>query len=87
MLILFWGGVFGFFGCTACGILIPQPVMEPTAPTVQAQGLNHGTTREVAKRCCSIQFATICWFPSSCREQHPRKEQVENELSVKWHAT
>ena len=35
--------------CVACGILpgIPWPGIEPAPPTVEAQSLNHWTTREV----------------------------------------
>ena len=29
------------------GVLVPQPGMEPTAPALAAQSLNHWTTREV----------------------------------------
>ena len=30
-----------------CGILVPQPGIEPTPPAVEAQSLNHWTTSEV----------------------------------------
>ena len=32
--------------CTACGILVPQPEMEPLLPAVDMQSSNHQTTRE-----------------------------------------
>ena len=32
---------------TACGILVPQPEIEPAPPAVEARSLNHWTTREV----------------------------------------
>ena len=32
--------------CTACGILVPQPGIEPASPAWEAQSLNHWTTRE-----------------------------------------
>ena len=40
---------FGFFGprCTACGILVPRPGIEPKPPALAAQSLNHWTAREV----------------------------------------
>ena len=44
---------FFFFGllvwphCAACGILVPQPGIEPVPPAVEAQSLNHWTAREV----------------------------------------
>ena len=30
-----------------CGILVPQPGIEPTPPAEEAQSLNHWTAREV----------------------------------------
>ena len=33
--------------CTACGILVPSPGMEPMPPAVEARSLNHWTAREV----------------------------------------
>ena len=38
-----------FFWCVACGILVPQPEIEPTPPAVEAQSLTHWTTRKVPK--------------------------------------
>ena len=34
---------------TACGILVPQPGIEPTSPAVEAQNLNHWTTSKVPR--------------------------------------
>ena len=34
----------------ACGILVPQPGIEPVPPAVEARILNHWTTREVPKQ-------------------------------------
>ena len=33
--------------CAACGILVPYPGIEPSAPSLEAQSPNHRTTREV----------------------------------------
>ena len=33
--------------CAACGILVPQPEVEPVAPALEARSLNHWTAREV----------------------------------------
>ena len=33
----------------ACGILVPRPGIEPVPPAVEAQSLNHWTTREILK--------------------------------------
>ena len=39
---------FFFWPCrTACGILFPQPGIEPMCPVVEARSLNHWATREV----------------------------------------
>ena len=35
----------------ACGILAPQPGIEPVPPEVEARSLNHWTTREVPEFC------------------------------------
>ena len=35
------------FGHITCGILVPQPEIEPETPALEAQSLNHWTTREV----------------------------------------
>ena len=35
--------------CVACGILVPQPGTKPAPPAVEAQSLNHWTTREVPR--------------------------------------
>ena len=35
-----------FFGSEACWILVPRPGIKPTSPAVEAQALNHWTTRE-----------------------------------------
>ena len=45
--------VFFFFfflqHLSACGILVPLPRIEPLTPAMEAQTLNHWTTREVPK--------------------------------------
>ena len=33
--------------CMACSILVPQPGIKPVPPALEAQSLNHWTTREV----------------------------------------
>ena len=44
--------VFFWLHCWACGILVPQPGIEPTSPAVEAWSLNHWTTREVPSVFC-----------------------------------
>ena len=39
----------------ACGILVPQPGMEPGPPALGAWSLNHWTTREVPSECFLYQ--------------------------------
>ena len=39
--LIFW------LPCMACGILVPQPGMELSAPALEAQSLNHWTAGEV----------------------------------------
>ena len=37
-----------FWPCyVACGILVPQPGLEPGAPPMEVQSLKHWTTREI----------------------------------------
>ena len=38
-----------FFGCTASGILVPQPEIELASPAVEVQSLNYWTAREAPK--------------------------------------
>ena len=49
--IFFWSIVAFFFFwpcCTTCGILVPRPGLEPAPLILEAQNLNHWTTREVS---------------------------------------
>ena len=41
---------------TACGILVPQPGIEPVPPALEAQSLNHWTAREVPIVSFSLDF-------------------------------
>ena len=46
--LLFDFNVFIYWPChVACGILVPQPGVEPAPPAVEVQSLNHWTTKEV----------------------------------------
>ena len=44
--VFFFKFFFLFIRHTACGILVPQPGIEPMLPPLGAQSLNHWTTRE-----------------------------------------
>ena len=50
--ILFWPH------CTACGILAPQPGIEPTPLALEMQSLNHWTTREAPG---TVKFFDYRW--------------------------
>ena len=39
--------MFWFFGHKACGILAPQPGIEPPRPALEGEVFNHWTAREV----------------------------------------
>ena len=41
-----WIFFFFWLHCMACGLLVPWSGMEPMSPAVEAQSLNHWTTRE-----------------------------------------
>ena len=41
--------MFWFFGHEACGILAPQPGIEPTPPALEGEVSNHRTTGEVPR--------------------------------------
>ena len=45
--ILFWGVFLAI--PHSCGILVPQPGIEPVPPAVEVHSLNHWTAREVPK--------------------------------------
>ena len=36
-----------FFPCSACGIWVPWPRIEPMPPAMEEQNINHGTAREI----------------------------------------
>jgi len=50
-----------FFGCTACGILVPWPGIELTSSVLEAQSLNHWTAREVPGF-LSLKHNIVLWL-------------------------
>ena len=58
--------LISFWPCpVACGILVPLPRIEPMPPALEAQSLNHWTTREVLIHCLYISFfacLSICQY-------------------------
>ena len=56
--IFFWGG--GIFH-VACGILVPRAGIKPMSPALEAQSVNHWTTREVPVNpsCLSVFYMVV----------------------------
>ena len=55
----------------ACGILVPQPGIEPTPPAVEAQSLNHWTAKEVPRTfffLAALGLRCYTWAFFSCVE-------------------
>ena len=52
---------FFFLPCEACGILVPQPGIEPTLPALEARSPNHWTAREVPASAWDFD-ASVCCF-------------------------
>ena len=79
-----------FWPChVACGILVPQPRIEPMLPATEAQSLNHWTTREV--RCMVFDFLLrlpnellkTWWLEiTKCILSHFYRPEVQN--SFQW---
>ena len=47
----------------ACGILVPQPGIKPMPPALEAQSLNHWTTREVLLFLIFLVLVVWRYFP------------------------
>ena len=43
--------MFCFFGCEACGILAPQPGIEPTPPALEGEVLTTGPLGKSLSQC------------------------------------
>ena len=61
MIYLFFNFYLLATPCMACGILVPQPGIEPMSPAVETQSLNHWTAREVPKDTDGL-FYFMFWF-------------------------
>ena len=91
--IFFFGHVF----LVACGILVPQPGMEPMPPAVEAWSLNQWTAREVPKNnfwksVCNVR-ARCGWMSNAgrghssndgcvCEKMGERKSQVKVKMQL-----
>ena len=49
--------------CTACGILVPQPGIQPTSPALELWTLKHWTTREVPLDIYLYRCQPSQWMP------------------------
>lgn len=67
--LLQWCLCFCFFGHEACGVIVPQPGIEPEPPPPSgAQSLNHWMAREVSFRFPPLLLENHSWaFPSQTR--------------------
>ena len=61
-----------FFDHVACGILVPQPGIEPMLPAMKVQSLNHWTTREVPLVCCVHLHGD---FPGGASGKEPSRQR------------
>ena len=68
--------------CAACGMLAPQPAIDPVPPALEVQSPNHWTTREVPR----LDFEQIlirCLLTSGGKgEAAFEDKQVSNSLAV-----
>ena len=71
---------FGFlyFGCLACGILVSWPGIEPVPRTLEAQSLNHWTTRKSPH--LDFLYTSLTW---TLLEGYPRS-LIKIAVSEKW---
>ena len=80
--VLFWPH------CKACGILISQPGIEPMAPSVEAQSLNHLATREVPRRILFKKLFHLCKVQEKAEIIYGAKSQNRSTwreiLKRKW---
>ena len=75
---------FGFFWpcCAACGILVPQPGMEPAPSAVKSRGPNHWTAREFPVGFVSVFviWQTVCTPYAQQRRRESRRQGTERVL-------
>ena len=69
--------MFWFFGCTACGVLAPQPGIEPTPPALESEvstaGLP-GKSQAIASKTLSLEVTVKPEGVSS--SFHPHSERL-----------
>ena len=54
--------MFWFFGCEACGILAPQPGIEPTPPALEGEVLTTGPPgKSLDSSFKVLSFGVICY--------------------------
>ena len=74
----FFGGVAIFH--VACGILVPRPGIKPMSPALEAQSLNHWTTREVPVNPSSLSvfYMIVC----ICESHTPNLSLLHHPSSI-----
>ena len=57
--------IFIFWPCyIVCGILVPQPGIEPVPPALETWNLIHWTSREVLREILGLHYFNAVWSPS-----------------------
>ena len=74
--------IFFFFWprCAACGILVPQPGIEPVPPAVEVWSPDHWTTREVPEQSSLVSRILRC---ESDRPAYPETKATKGPLPCK----
>ena len=67
----------------ACGILVPQPVIEPRSLGVRAQSPNHWTTREFSKT-TSLHLNLKKGVGGKQKLRHEQKILNLQVIKIKW---
>ena len=73
------GFFFFFFGCKACGILVPQPGMERCAPP-ELRSLNSQLQSRSADQSASVE--TLKEFHISCKHRVNMAENLTQAVAV-----
>ena len=65
---------FFFWPCEACGILVPQPGIEPRLLALEAQSPNHWTAREVPVSAWDFDASVCCFHLGDVTSGETQKE-------------
>ena len=78
------------FGCMACGILVPQPEIEPALPALEAWSLSHWTSREIPHFMLLSLFiwntrdGTISNKNATIQGERERMPELPQEMRQDW---